>query len=320
VPKTAIGLVALAVACWAFASRYLPVTNHVVMFTAALAPYLMLFGLVAVVLLVLARSWILAMVALVATVATLAVEVPLYLRSDARHVEGVAVRVITANLRNGLADPGHLVKAAEAQADVLAFQELTPREVDRLSAAGLDAAFPYRWLDPRRGASGVGLWSRFPMHDTRRIDGYTMAFVSARVRIAGTSLDPRVLVVHLPGPWPQPIEDWRRDMDRLPATLDEVPNGTGGEAVVVAGDLNSTMDMRPFRSLLSNGYRDAAEQSGAGLKPTFPTDWWLPPFIAIDHVLTRGCTTTSLRTMEIPGSDHRGLVATVVIPPSSATA
>lgn len=319
-PKTAIGLVALAIACWAFASRYLPVTNHVVMLTAALSPYLLLFGLVAVVVLVLARSWILAMVAVVLTVATLSVEVPLYLRSGVAHAEGVVVRVMTANLRNGLADPGHLVKSAEAQADVLAFQELTPREVDRLSAAGLDATFPYRWLEPRRGASGVGLWSRFPMYDARRVDGYTMAFVSARIRVTGTSLDPRVLVVHLPGPWPQPIEDWRRDMDRLPATLDEVANGAGGDAVVVAGDLNSTMDMRPFRSLLRNGYRDAAEQSGAGIKPTFPADWWLPPFIAIDHVLTRGCITTSLRTMEIPGSDHRGLVATVVIPPSSTTA
>jgi len=320
VPKTAIGLVALAIACWALVSRYLPVTNHGVMLTAALSPYLMLFGPAAVVLLALAERWILVMVALPLTVAVLVVEVPLYLRSDVAHTEGVVVRVITANLRVGQADPGHLARSAEAQADVLAFQELTPGEVDRLSAAGLDATFPYRWLDPRRGASGVGLWSRFPMYATRRIDGFSMAFVSARIRVPGSSIDPSVLVAHLPGPWPQPIDDWRRDMDRLPATLDEVAEGTGGRAVVVAGDLNSTIDMRPFRSLLRNGYRDAAEQSGAGMKPTYPADWRLPPFVAIDHVLTRGCTATSLRTIEIPGSDHRGLVATLVIPPSSATA
>ena len=198
-------------------------------------------------------------------------------------------------------------------------QELTPQAVDRLSAAGLDAIFQYRWLDPRGGASGVGLWSRFPMHATRRIDGYSMAFVSARIRVPGISIDPSVLVAHLPGPWPQPIDDWRRDIDRLPATLDEVAEETGGGAVVVAGDLNSTIDMRPFRDLLRNGYRDAAEQSGAGIKPTFPADWRLPPFLAIDHVLTRGCTATSLRTIKIPGSDHRGLVVTVVIPASTAT-
>lgn len=315
--KTAIGFVALAIACWALVSRYLPVTDHVVMLTSALSPYLMLAGPVAVVSLVLARHWIAAVVAVAVTVAAVAVEVPLYLGSDSAHSEGVAVRVMSANLRRGLADAGQLVRSAEAQADVLAFQELTPQEVDRLSTAGLDATFRYRWLDARAGAPGVGLWSRFPIYATKRVDGYSMAAVSARIRVAGSSLDPTVLVVHLSGPWPQPIEGWRRDIARLAVTLDEVAEGTGGGAVIVAGDMNSTIDMRPFRDLLRNGYRDAAEQSGAGLKPTFPADWRLPPFITIDHVLTRGCTATSLRTIKIPGSDHLGLVATVLVPPSA---
>jgi len=318
-PQTAIGLVALAIAGWALASRYRPITNHVVVLTAALSPYLMLCGPVSAVLLVPAGRWIFAVVALGLTVAALAVQVPLYLRSDATRTDGVVVRVITANLRRGLADPGYLVRSAQTQADILAFQELTTKEVDRLSAAGLDAIFQYRWLEPRAGASGVGVWSRFPMHATRRIDGYSMASVSARIRVTGISIDPTVLVVHIPGPWPQPIDDWRRDLDRLPVTLLEVAEGTGGGAVVVAGDMNSTIDMRPFRGLLRNGYRDAAEQSGAGIKPTFPADSRLPPFVAIDHILTRGCTATSLRTIKIPGSDHRGLVATVMIPRSSAS-
>jgi endonuclease/exonuclease/phosphatase (EEP) superfamily protein YafD len=157
------------------------------------------------------------------------------------------------------------------------------------------------------------------MHATTRIGGYEMAFVSAQIRVTGISIDPTVVVAHIAGPWPQPIDDWRRDLDRLPVTLLEVAEGTGGGAVVVAGDLNSTTDMRPFRGLLRNGYRDAAEQSGAGIEPTFPADWRPPPFLAIDHILTRNCTATSLRTMKIPGSDHRGLVATVVIPGSSAS-
>jgi endonuclease/exonuclease/phosphatase (EEP) superfamily protein YafD len=72
--------------------------------------------------------------------------------------------------------------------------------------------------------------------------------------------------------------------------------------------------MRPFRGLLRNGYRDAAEQTGVGIKPTFPADSRLPPFIAIDHILTRSCAATSLRTIKITGSDHRGLSATLMIP------
>jgi endonuclease/exonuclease/phosphatase (EEP) superfamily protein YafD len=311
--------VAFVTSGWALASRYLPITNHVVLLTAALSPYLTLCAALSAVLLILARRWMLAIAAAVLTVTTLAVQAPLYRGSDATRTAGAVVRVMSANLREGLADPDYPVRSARAQADVVAFQELTPQEVDRLSAAGLDATFPYRWLDARASASGVGVWSRFPMHATRRIDGYENAFVSAQIPVPGTSIDPTVVVAHIPGPWPQPIDDWHRDLDRLPVTFLEVAERAGEGSVIVAGDLNSTTDMRPFRALLRNGYRDAAEQSGAGIEPTFPADWPLPAFLAIDHILTRGCAATSLRTMEIPGSDHRALVATVQIPRSSAS-
>jgi endonuclease/exonuclease/phosphatase (EEP) superfamily protein YafD len=313
--QTATGLVAFAVAGLALASGFLPITNEVVLLTAAFSPYLMLCGPMSVVLLTLARRWILAIVAVGLTIATLAVQLPSYLGSDAARTAGVGLRVISANLREGQADPDYLVRSAREQADVLAFQELTPQEVGRLSAAGLDATFPYRWLDPRAEASGVGVWSRLPMHAAKRIGGYTFALVSAQIHVAGISIDPTVVVAHMTGPWP--IDGWRRDLDRLPVTLFEVAEQTSGGSVIVAGDLNSTTDMRPFRNLLRNGYRDAAEQSGAGIEPTFPANWRLPSFIAIDHILTRSCTATSLRTIKIPGSDHRGLAATMMIPRSS---
>ena len=121
-------------------------------------------------------------------------------------------------------------------------------------------------------------------------------------------------MAHLPAPWPYPIDAWRRDLDRLPATLSEIGEQVGAGCVIVAGDVNSTFDMRPFRALLRNGYRDAAQQSAAGFRPTFSADSLLPPLIAIDHGLNRNCTATSLHTLKIPGSDHRGLVVTIAIP------
>jgi endonuclease/exonuclease/phosphatase (EEP) superfamily protein YafD len=317
-PQTAIGFVALVVAGCAFASRYLSITNHPTFITAALSPYLMLCAPVSAALLIWGRHWILAIAALGLTVAAFAVQLPLYLDSDAGRTAGVEVRLMSANIYEGMADPDHLVRSAQAHADVIAFQELTPQEADRLSGAGLDATFPYRWLDARSGPGGVGLWSRFPIDAPRRIGGYTFAFLTAQIRVAGVSIDPTVVVAHLAGPWPQPIDDWRRDLNRLPVTLSELGEQAGAGSVIVAADLNSTTDMRPFRALLRDGYRDAAEQSGAGIKPTFPANWRLPPFIVIDHILTRNCTATSLRTLKIPGSDHRGLVVTLAIPRSSA--
>ena len=269
---------------------------------------------------ILASRWILVILSTGLTVTALAVQLPLYVGSDAAPTETVRLRVISANLRDGQAEPQQVVSLARDQTDVLAVQELTPGEVDRLTAAGIDVTFPYRWLDARRGAQGVGLWSRFPLDTTRRIGGFTFAIFSAQIRVPGVSIDPSIVVVHLPGPWPQPIDIWRRDITLLPTTLQEVAERAGTGCVIAAADLNSTTDMVPFRTLLNYGYRDAAEQSGAGIKPTFPADWRLPPLVAIDHVLTRGCTATSLRTIKIPGSDHRGLIAMVMITPSSATA
>jgi endonuclease/exonuclease/phosphatase (EEP) superfamily protein YafD len=273
----------------------------------------MLCAPVSAILLALTGRWILAVVAFGLTVTILAVQAPLYLGSSSHPTAGVELRVLSANLREGKADPTLLVSSAR-QADILSFQELTPGEVDRLSAAGLDAAFPYRWLDAREGPYGVGVWSRFPMHAAKRIGGYVMGFISAQLQVPGVSKDLTVVVVHLPGPWPQRVDDWRNDLCRLPHSLLEEAELAAGGPVVVAGDLNSTTDMRPFRALLRGGYRDAAEQSGAGIVPTFPADWRLPPLLAIDHILTCSCTATSLRSIVLPGSDHRALIATVQIP------
>ena len=277
----------------------------------------MLCAPVSAALLVWGRCSVLAVAAMGLTVAAFAVQLPLYLNSASRRTAGVEVRLMSANLYQGRADPYHLVRSAQEQADVVALQELTRQQVERLSSAGLDVTFPYRWLDARGDFRGVGIWSRFPTDAPRRIDGYTSAVLAARIRVKGLATDPTVVVVHLAGPWPGPIDDWRRELNRLPATLSELGEQAGAGSVIVAGDLNSTTDMRPFRALLSNGYRDAAEQSGAGIKPTFRAHSRLIPFIAIDHILTRNCTATSLRTLTIPGSDHRGIVATIAIQRSS---
>jgi endonuclease/exonuclease/phosphatase (EEP) superfamily protein YafD len=257
------------------------------------------------------------MVALALTVTAVAVQLPLYIDSGTKPNPSVEIRVMSANVYEGMADPEHLVRSAKEQSDVLAIQELTPGEADALSQAGLDATFPYRWLDARSDSQGVGLWSRFPVEAPTRIGGYTFAFLTAKIRVAGVSTDPTVVVAHLPGPWPYPITPWRDDLDRLPATLSQIGEHAGAGSVIVAADVNSTTDMRPFRALLRNGYKDAAEQSGAGFNPTFKANSELPPLIAIDHVLTRNCTATSLHTLTIPGSDHRALVVTLAVPQSS---
>lgn len=308
--RTVAGLAAFAVACAGLAAPWLPVTNHVALFAALLLPYLVVCAPAAAILFILARRRVLAIAGLGLTVAVALSGAAVHPASgDA--AAGIAVRIITANIYEGQADPAALVRLARAQADVLAVQELTPQEADRLSP-GLRSAFPYQLLDARDDASGVGMWSRFPLRAATRIVGYEMAFVTAQIQVQGLSVDPAVVVVHMPGPWPQPIDLWRSDFARLPLTLRDIANESGG-CVIAAGDFNSTAHLRPFRDLLRNGYRDGAEQSRVPMGPTYPANSWLPPFVTLDHILTRNCRATSLRAVHISGSDHRGLVATVAV-------
>jgi endonuclease/exonuclease/phosphatase (EEP) superfamily protein YafD len=112
--QIAFGFVALAVAGCAFASRYLSLTNHATFITAALSPYLMLCAPVSAALLTWTRCWGLGVAAVGLTVAAFAVQLPLYLDSDARRTAGVEVRLMSANLYLGMADPDPLVSLAQA--------------------------------------------------------------------------------------------------------------------------------------------------------------------------------------------------------------
>jgi endonuclease/exonuclease/phosphatase (EEP) superfamily protein YafD len=137
--------------------------------------------------------------------------------------------------------------------------------------------------------------------------------VAARLRIPGVRFDPVVASVHVTSPLAS-FGDWRSGITAIKAELDGLADAAGPGSVIVAGDFNSTPDMRQFRDLLTNGYRDAVEQTGAGFTPTFPSHTWFPPLITVDHVLTRHAAASSICTIDVRGSDHRSLVATVDVP------
>lgn len=296
----------------ALAARYVPVVNHSVLIVAALSPYLTVAASVAAAALLFAWSPRIAVVALLPAVAAVAVQLPLFLGAGKPAADTVAVRVLTANLREGSAEPQPLADLARERADVVVMQELTPALAASLDP--LKSEFPYRALDAQPYAAGVGIWSRYPIEQFSRNPEYQLGMVTASLRVPGAASAVTVLAAHVAGPWPQPIDDWRREMAALPRTLATLASITGPGAAIVAGDLNATSDMEPFRRLLREGFRNAAEQAGAGLVRTFPADMPMPPFIGIDHILTRNSSATDVETVQIPGSDHLGVTATVHVP------
>lgn len=310
--RTAIYLLAwfaLLISATAFAARFAPVVNHVVLLVAALSPYLVILAGFAVLPVLLTQWRWAAAPALALVVATAAVHAPLFFsRTTAL---GTPIRVVTANVSLGNADPIALAALAHDSADVVVLQELTPELATNL--ASLESEFPYRVVAPHPSASGVGIWSRYPIAHSSQNPNYQLGVVSASLRVPNVPNDVVIVNAHIVGPWPQALDAWRRELARFPGTLGTTADDAPG-AVIVAGDLNATVDMQPFRRLLRDGYQDAAAQSGAGFIRTFPTNKSLPPLLGIDHILTFKCTATDLRTVPIPGSDHLGLATIVHVP------
>ncbi|MCB0950777.1 MAG: endonuclease/exonuclease/phosphatase family protein, partial [Mycobacterium sp.] len=211
------------------------------------------------------------------------------------------------------------VALARDNADIVAVQEMTPDAAEGLSAAGMDGAFGYRVVLPAPLASGIGIWSRHPIVESGRIDGYALPILGARIRIPGVPIDTTVLSVHLAAPWPQPVGLWRHDIALLSDTLREMGRTAGAGAVIVAGDFNATADMAPFRRLLEQGYRDGAADAAAGLARTYPGSGKTPALLGIDHILVKNCSAVAARTVSVPGADHRGLLATVGVPVDMTT-
>lgn len=308
-----LGALLLAVAAVALAVRYAPIPSHRTLYLVVASPFLMLTAPAAIAVLALGRRWTLAGFAASMTVLLILIQLPWHV-GDAPNPSSVEVRAMTVNMLYGLADPTAMAHRAEQSADILMAQELTPKAARGLLSAGIEKTFPYQALDARTRSAGVGIYSRYPITESTRIGGYQLALVSARVRIPQVSQDVSVLSVHLEAPWPRPIDGWQSDIAKFPSTLSDVAVQAGDGGVLVGGDFNSTIDMQPFRRLLTNGYEDAASQAGPGRTFTYPANKRYPAVLGIDHVLTRNATAVSTSTVELPGTDHRALLTTVMVP------
>ena len=314
---TALAVVALLFSVVTLVVRARPLSNVIDLVVAVGSPYVPLVALSGLALSALSLRVVMSVVAVVIVAATVAVQVPWYYFGQPPVVgEHVDIRVLSSNLRKGRADASSFVGLARASADVITVSELTPEEVRRFSQAGMEEVFPYSRLFPAPGAEGIGLWSRFPLASVPAKHRRT-GTIAARLRVPGVRFDPLVASVHITSPVAHDAHSfgaWRSGIAATKAELDDFADVAGPAAVIVAGDFNSTPDMRQFRDLLTNGYRDSVEQTGAGFTPTFPSRTWHPPLITIDHVLTRQAASASIRTVYVRGSDHRSLLATVDVP------
>jgi vancomycin resistance protein VanJ len=283
------------------------------------------------------RAW-LVVALLVLPLLPLAAEYgPLVLPTQAPD-QGTTVRVMTANLLGTNADTAGLgAVLAGRGADVVAVQELSETQAAAL-AEQLREAYPYEVLYPRQDLLGMGVFSRYPVRTAvppQMLSGHCYC-QEIGIEVAGRLVT--VLNVHT-----QPIPDlgftYLGDIPRLGRLplVARVPVPTGFDTraqapslealmqradaaprpLLVVGDLNVS-DRQPYYREFRQRLHDASRAAGGGLDYTYPSGQYgrfaLVPLIRIDYVLHDDAwTARNAWTVYLPGSDHRAVVADLVL-------
>ncbi len=299
-------------AVWALVRGFGLDAGHPLVGAIAFTPYAAATALVPLVLALVLRTWIVAGVALAAALALALAVLPRAIDGPhlaGPHDPGRRVVVMTSNQLFGRAAARSIVRLVrEHRVDVLSLQELTPDAVQRLDAAGIRQLLPGRVLDPRPTARGSGLMARAPLRRVTATGPGVFAQPEAAVSLPdGSAL--RLKVVHpIPPITRSAAASWRETLRGLPGPR------AGAVARLLLGDFNATLDHREMRRVLDRGFYDAADATGDGLRATWPVNR-RRPMITIDHVLVPlAIGTRKLSVHDVPGSDHRAVIAELVLP------
>jgi endonuclease/exonuclease/phosphatase (EEP) superfamily protein YafD len=96
-------------------------------------------------------------------------------------------------------------------------------------------------------------------------------------------------------------DEWHAGIEALTAWRDDQPPN---EAFVLAGDFNASHGHSVFRALAA-GLVDAQVAAGGGWVRTWPVvGRRVPPYVQLDHLLSRHLTVVEAGQVAVHGTDH----------------
>lgn len=188
-------------------------------------------------------------------------------------------------------------------ADVLSLQEVDEHWYRALQGH-LASELPYHFHAPAERNYGIALFSKYPLDPAEVLDLAGLPALRTKVSVEGKAL---VLIsAHLRAP--ESASKWQHRNRQWELLAQAVR--TAGEPVCLVGDLNTV----PWDPAFKQFERATGLWHGThAWRPTWPSLGGIS-CVPLDHVLTSAaCADREIRSFNIPGSDHRGLVFKVVL-------
>jgi len=220
-----------------------------------------------------------------------------------------SIRVFSGNLWWGRADSEGLVELIRRhRVDVFAAQELGFENAEAISSE-----LPHGILDPHDLYLGMGIAARRPIRTERIPMPHRDARRAVLEPADWTGLERALCLVNVHFQAPHALRPFpsfwlrRRQVRALESFLAAHPS----DARCVVGDYNSTPGW-PLYHRMRRGFEDAAlcsaRREGRSASPTWGPRPGARRLLRIDHALVQGLEVERFQVVEIPGSDHSGLL------------
>jgi endonuclease/exonuclease/phosphatase (EEP) superfamily protein YafD len=231
--------------------------------------------------------------------------------SPSAPADAPTLRVVFANLYRHNAQLDDALRAvARRGADVIVLDEAGAVDVPALERSGLAAAYPFTVPIDRVGV-GIVVRSRLALRVPDGYGGRRFPDLVVDVGTPGAAREARLVAVHVRSPVGETTAaQWKDQFALLGRQL-----ASDARPGLVIGDFNATRWNGPYRRLLG-AWRDVHDDLGDPWSASWPADRWFPPVVRLDHALVRGpLVARAVRTLTVPGSDHRGLEVDLALGP-----
>lgn len=237
-------------------------------------------------------------------------------------------RVLSVNTWYHQADRGRLAElAGDLRPDAVMLLETSTAEVMAVErVTGLRSVLP---VSTRSRGGGTALLlapdaisgAPVPAHDAR--------MTRHQMPVATVPDGPTVAAVHTDAPFnSELVTRWTSEFDDLRSRAATTASGPVRDApLLLAGDFNASAAHPEFRRLVGGADSADSADSATGLSdctggtsgvlaaPTWPAAGVASyPVARLDHILVRGGDCLAGGTVDVPGSDHRGVWADVRLP------